>query len=264
MNRNSSAAALVTAVILAIFGAHANESITPGQVVFTNTLGQKFVAVDGTDVLFCVWETRNQDYRQFVQATGRKWDRNGFAGGNSYPAAKVNWEDASFFCSWLTEKEQQAGRLPEGYRYRLPTSKEWSRAVGLQPKSEDPLSIKQVNLPIHFPWEGSWPPPRKSGNYHSELGVETYSNTSPVGAFKPNRFGIYDMGGNLWEWCSDFYKNSIDFRVLRGASWRMKSAGDLLSAVEIGNVSSIKLSTYGFRVVLDKGNSISDSLAAKQ
>ena len=82
-------------------------------------------------------------------------------------------------------------------------------------------------------------------------------SAAPVGRFSPNQFGLFDMGGNVWEWCSDSFKNSIDFRVLRGASWRMRSPGDLLSSIEIGNVGHLRLSTYGFRVVLELGDKIS-------
>ncbi len=220
----------------------------------TNSLGQRFVSVPNTKVLFSVWETRNSDYRAFARSTGRKWSAAGANSGSLYPVVNVSWEDAAFFCAWLTEKERKLGKIGKEDRFRLPTSAEWSIAVGMKPVgASDPLSTT-LAAPIHFPWEGDWPPPKGAGNYHPELGVDSYSTTAPVGSFAPNQFGLYDMGGNVWEWCQDPFKSSIDFRVLRGGSWRMRTAGDLLSSFEIGNTSHLRLSTYGFRVVLERGS----------
>ena len=221
------------------------------KVVFENSLGQKFVKVDGTAALVCIWETRVKDYAVFTSDSDRKRESSGFGQGSTHPAVMISWEDAALFCSWLTKREVASGALPVGAVYRLPTSEEWSLAVGLAGKSKDSLQFSEGPSQVDFPWGGPWPPAEGAGNYHSDVGADSFENTSPVGSFAPNRFGIYDLGGNVWEWCQDSYKNSIDFRVLRGASWRMRSPGDLLSSIEIGNVSHIRLSTYGFRVVLD-------------
>ncbi len=220
--------------------------------VFENSLKMAFVEVPETEVLFSIWETRVQDYRRFVSATGRSWEKAGFSQGETHPATMVSWEDATQFCRWLTREEQEAGVLPEGCRYRLPTSAEWSLAVGLKkPDADDTLAIVNGPSQTEFPWEDTWPPVDDAGNYHPDLNCDSFAYTSPVGSFAQNRFGIYDLGGNVWEWCSDSFKNSIDFRTLRGASWRMRSPGDLLSSFEIGNVGHIQLNTYGFRVVLE-------------
>ncbi|MDF1739055.1 MAG: SUMF1/EgtB/PvdO family nonheme iron enzyme [Verrucomicrobiales bacterium] len=220
--------------------------------VFENSLKMAFVEVPETKVLFSIWETRVQDFRRFVNDTGSRWKPAGFAQGQTHPATMVSWEDATRFCRWLTKREAAAGTLPEGCRYRLPTSAEWSLAVGLKkPDANDTMAMVNGPSQTEFPWEDTWPPLEDAGNYHPELNCDSFSYTSPVGSFKPNRLGIYDLGGNVWEWCSDSFKNSIDFRVLRGASWRMRSPGDLLSSLEIGNVGHIQLNTYGFRVVLE-------------
>jgi formylglycine-generating enzyme required for sulfatase activity len=125
------------------------------------------------------------------------------------------------------------------------------------PDYTDTNALLQGPSQTEFPWEGGWPPSEKAGNYHPDLGCDSFPTTAPVGSFSPNQFGLFDMGGNVWEWCSDSFKNSIDFRILRGASWRMRSPGDLLSSIEIGNVGHIRLTTYGFRVVLELGDDIS-------
>lgn len=230
------------------------------KIEFENSLGQRFVRVEGTNALFCIWETRVQDYEAFSRDAGRKREPAGFGQGATHPAVMISWEDAALFCNWLTRKEIASGKLPAGSVYRLPTSEEWSLAVGLAPKTRDPLRFSEGPSQTEFPWGGPWPPATGAGNYHPDVGADSHTNTSPVGSFSPNRFGIHDLGGNVWEWCQDSYKNSIDFRVLRGASWRMRSPGDLLSSIEIGNVSHIRLPTYGFRIVLE----IPDDTEAKK
>ncbi len=246
---------IVVFLLVAGFCRESGFSQTPTEAVvpvFKNSLKMAFVEVPETKVLFSIWETRVQDYRRFVKDTGRSWKSAGFSQTDVHPATMVSWEDATQFCRWLTKREQAAGSLPRGCRYRLPTSAEWSLAVGLKkPDPTDTMAIVNGPSQTEFPWEGAWPPIDDAGNYHPDLDCDSFSYTSPVGSFAANQFGIYDLGGNVWEWCSDSFKNSIDFRVLRGASWRMRSPGDLLSSFEIGNVGHIQLNTYGFRVVLE-------------
>lgn len=130
--------------------------------------------------------------------------------------------------------------------------------MGLKkPDSSETTILIEAPSQTEFPWNGDWPPHKSAGNYHPDLGCDSFDATAPVGSFSPNEFGLHDMGGNVWEWCADSFKNSIDFRVLRGASWRMRAPGDLLSSLEIGNVGHIRLNTYGFRVVLELGETTS-------
>ncbi|MEN8715866.1 MAG: SUMF1/EgtB/PvdO family nonheme iron enzyme [Verrucomicrobiales bacterium] len=251
---------LLVLLVLLVFAqkpkAYSQDSSSRGN--FENSLEMRFTEVDGARALFSIWETRVKDYRSFVNETKRGWSDPGIIQDNNHPAVMVSWEDATQFCRWLTDKEVKAGRIQEGCRYRLPTSAEWSLAVGLKtPDYTNTSALLQGPSQTEFPWEGSWPPSEKAGNYHPDLGCDSFPTTAPVGSFSPNQFGLFDMGGNVWEWCSDSFKNSIDFRVLRGASWRMRSPGDLLSSIEIGNVGHIRLSTYGFRVVLELGDKIS-------
>ncbi len=71
-----------------------------------NSLGMRFVPVPGTAVLFCVWETRVQDYQVFHEATGRAWNKPGFEQDPTHPAVNINWEDAKAFCDWLRAEVQ--------------------------------------------------------------------------------------------------------------------------------------------------------------
>jgi formylglycine-generating enzyme required for sulfatase activity len=102
-----------------------------------NSLGMIFVPVKGTDVLFCVWETRVEDYQTFVTDTERYWRNPDFDQGRTHPAVLVSWVDANAFCRWLTQKERAEGKIDKNHEYRLPKDAEWSVAVGGE-SSEQP------------------------------------------------------------------------------------------------------------------------------
>lgn len=210
---------------------------------FENSLGMRFVPVETAGLLVSVWETRVRDFRAFTEATGREWEAPDFEQGPDHPAVRVSWGDAVAFCRWLTQKEQEEGLLPEGMRYRLPSSAEWDLAAGLSPEGLGEL----------YQWGDQWPPPHQAGNFHPDLRVDSFPHTAPVGSFTPTPQGLYDLTGNVWEWCADPFNEALDFRVLRGASWRMRTPSDLQTRFRVGNVISLRLDAYGFRVVLDPG-----------
>jgi len=216
-----------------------------------NSLGMKFREVPGTPVLVSVWETRVSDYAAFVRATGRHWEKPDFAQTGTHPVVNVSWEDAMLFCRWLTDKEAQSGKLQPGEAYRLPTSAEWDAAVGLPSR---PAASGPASAPV-FPWGVSWPPPLQLENYGEKLGVDRFPQTAPVGSFAANAHGLHDLGGNVREWCLDSFSGSENLRVLRGASWRMNSAGDLRADAAVGNASDLRFPSYGFRCVLERGAS---------
>jgi formylglycine-generating enzyme required for sulfatase activity len=270
---------------------------------FTNSLGMKFVPAGTPGVLFSVWEARVKDFEAFVEETkhdaignstfgapaytlektadgkGAEWAQKGGSWQNphfptqqtgEHPVVCVSYLDAEAFCAWLTKQDRAAGTIPQTASYRLPTDSEWSRAVG---GSE-------------FPWGESYPPGNEDGNYcgkEAMVGVyEGFSNelvkggykdsaarTAAVGMFKENRFGLYDMGGNVFEWCSTWYtadlndaetkeafpvlkddKGGQTFRVLRGASWFIVVRVDLRSACRNFVDPRGRDDLYGFRVVL--------------
>jgi formylglycine-generating enzyme required for sulfatase activity len=170
---------------------------------FVNSLGMRFVAVPATGVLFSIWETRVRDFEAFVRASGHAWDeRPPFEQEPEHPAVMVSWEDAVAFCAWLSRKE--------GLKYRLPSDDEWDAAVGSG----------------EFPWGDEWPPPPgaanlaggesafavagKSRDQQAVVGYrDGYPFTAPVGSGEPNGAGLYDLAGNVWEYCNDWYTEAV-------------------------------------------------------
>ena len=149
-----------------------------------------------------------------------------------YPVVGLSWDDANAFCKWLTEKESAGGKLPKGMKYRLPTDEEWSRAVGLAKEDGATPKDRDGKNQMDFPWGIGFPPSRaKVGNYADSAFHEKFPNdpsiegytdgyptTAPVGSFASNEDGIYDLGGNVWEWCEDLFEPGGTERAVRGAS----------------------------------------------
>lgn len=229
---------------------------------WTNSLGMPFVPVPGTKVLFCVWDTRVKDYEGFVRAVGREWARPTFSQAPTHPAVNVSWDDAKAFCAWLERKEQGERVLAPGQHYRLPSDKEWSSAVGLPDETGDfPMDKAAKNKDAIYPWGTQWPPPRGAGNYAAGINTDTFEKTSPVGSFPPNKFGLCDMGGNVWQWCEDWFNDNRTTRVLRGACWQSEEANKLLSSVRNPQPPTLRQMHSGFRIVLETPtlNASSDS-----
>jgi tetratricopeptide (TPR) repeat protein len=223
--------------------------------VYENSLGMKFAPVTGTAVLFGVWDVRVVDYRAYASASSRvdgSWKNPGF---ETHPVVNVRWNEVKAFCAWLTEKERREGKISESQSYRLPSDGEWSVAVGLNESSGGTPASKSMAIKGVYPWGTSWPPPSGAGNYDQSLGVDNYAQTSPVGSFAANRFGLYDMGGNVWQCCEDWYDGSQQYRVLRGASWNLSNPDYLLSSFRYRDAPDYRYSNVGFRVVLASDSS---------
>jgi len=212
---------------------------------FVNTLGMKFVPVPGTKVLFCIHVTRKSDYRAYAKANSGvdgSWKKVEYRGvpvskGEDHPVVMVSWEDAKGFCQWLSKKE--------GRKYRLTTDHEWSVAVGIGDRenvSATPVSKSGENGGV-FPWGTQWPPPAGAGNFSDSAAKmkfpdlttidgynDGYVTTSPAMSFKANKFGLYDMGGNVWQWCEDWFDSEHHSRVQRGGSWSEVDREFLLSS----------------------------------
>ena len=102
--------------------------------------------------------------------------------------------------------------------YRLPSDHEWSCAAGIgrQENPEESPQKKTGKIP-GFPWGFTWPPPKGSGNIDPRGLADDFEYTSPLASFPGNANGLYDMAGNVSQWCGDRFGNN-SFAVLRGGS----------------------------------------------
>lgn len=245
---------------------------------FENTLGMRFVPVpitggptDQQRVLFSIWETRVQDFDAFLKVTKQERPSIGFEQGPTHPSAQLSWEDAQAFCHWLTEQEHKAGKLPARLRYRLPLDHEWSCAAGVA-KFEDSATLpakKGYVLNGQFLWGEAWPPPQGVANFAGEEALpllnqpgisnitwvikgyrDPFVTTAPVGSFPANELGLYDLSGNVWEWCEDWLDEKQQNRVLRGHSF-LNNSGEGAKLIARGNsLPSRRPPSFGLRVVL--------------
>ncbi len=249
----------------AFLAARLEKSLGPAEgQPWTNTLGMKFVPVG--KIRISIWETRVQDYEAFCAATGHRRDAPDFPESPTHPVVKVNWFDATAFCKWLTDKEHDENILEERQSYRLPTDLEWSAAVGLPNESGTTPEARDGKISNEFPWGKQWPPPAGVGNYADKSAkrargavIENYNDgfaqTAPAGSFKPNGLGIFDLGGNVWEWCAEGYKGDVagsgrDWGVLRGGSWATSKRTEMQSSYRNVVDRSERDVIYGFRCVL--------------
>jgi formylglycine-generating enzyme required for sulfatase activity len=249
-----------------------------------NTLGMKFVPISGTNVLFSVWETRVQDFEEFVRATnydaikgmlsnredgwrphGDSWKSPGFPQTPQHPVCGVSWEDARAFCVWLTEKERAAGRLASNQLYRLPTDEEWSAAVGLPRENGGTPKERNGKMGEVYWWGKDFPPPKGVGNFPDEsakrgrhadwttiVGYDDgFEDSSPVGTFSATKSGLYDLTGNLWEWCEDFFDGKAGARVLRGGAYSRLGAHHLESSFRLDVAPGRRRGDFGFRCVIE-------------
>ncbi len=239
-------------------------AVVPGGV--ENSLGMKFVPVG--DVMFSVFQTRVKEFETFAKETGLKstlWKDPGFKQGPDHPVVNVTWQEAMTFCKWLSAKEHKDGKLGQNQAYRLPTDLEWSKAVGLPEESGRTPEARDMGVPEIYPWGSAWPPPPGAGNYTgeetgSDVAIKGYDDgyawTSPVGSFQPNKYGLYDMGGNVWQWCMDSWNSDQKAKVLRGASWYNGALKlSLLSSCRVHAAPDSSTDNYGFRCVIASGDS---------
>lgn len=188
------------------------------------------------------------------------WRNPGFEQGDDHPVVNVTWNDAMAMSKWLSEKE--------GVRYRLPTEAEWEYAArsGTQTRynsGNDVQSLLKVANLFDADAKKNWP---KWASYALD-GHDGFEFTAPVGSFAPNAFGLYDMHGNVWEWCADWYDDhyyarsplndplgpeSGNVHVRRGGSWHTWPFY-VRSSYRNWNSSTTRYTLVGIRLLREAG-----------
>jgi formylglycine-generating enzyme required for sulfatase activity len=234
-----------------------------------SSLGSKFVAIPGTPALLAVYETTVADWQAFLSATQYEWDyKPHFEQGPDHPVIGVTLEDARAFCGWLTEKDRTAGIITTAQSYRLPARADWDAAAGLMRTRKPDLTVEEkVDDERTFPWGLDWPPPAKTGNL-AENEIPGYSDgfpfTAPVGQFTPSAEGLYDLTGNVWEWCWDPEIRAEQVGVLRGGSWAYFRQECLRSSYLYTVPLDMRMPTIGFRCVFEDKQRTAVMLAAAE
>ncbi len=211
---------------------------------YTNTLNMKFVRVPGLDVLVSIWETRNRDYQAYCAAEGIDHRDIGLIQNDLHPVVRVSYEEARAFCKWLSKKENR--------RYRLPTDAEWSQFVGLSNEQGETPAEKSYYAAKVYPWGGDFPPPPKVANLAT--GGDEFEDTAPVGRHGPSKFGLYDISGNVWEWCGTKFNapQMPSAYVVRGGGWGDPNEVAARSGHRYwADRNHVASDSIGFRVVLD-------------
>ena len=169
--------------------------------------------------------------------------------GEKRPVEQVSWHDAIAFCQKLSKKT--------GNLYRLPSEAEWEYAC--RAGTTTPFYFGETIIPDLVNFDGN-------STYGSAPKGIYREQTIDVGSFPPNGFGLYDMHGNVWEWCEDYWHSNYNgapidgrvwvdpdasenaYRLLRGGSW-LSTPQDCRSAVRYSNSPGYRSFIIGFRVV---------------
>jgi len=138
-----------------------------------------------------------------------------FKGDPQRPVEKITWFEAAAYCTEVTKRERVAGHLPADYEYRLPTEAEWEYAC-----RAGTTNFFSFGDNAGEAGQYAWTMENASGTPH------------PVGQKRPNAWGLYDMHGNVWEWCNDWFApypataltnpigpTNSDYKVFRGGGW---------------------------------------------
>jgi formylglycine-generating enzyme required for sulfatase activity len=234
--------ALVERLLAEADAAHA---LVPASI--TNNLGMKMLWCPPGEFLMGSPENENQVQVQISKGfwmartpvTQGQWQAlmgnnpSYFKGSKDLPVEQVSWDDAVEFCDKLNAQES----LPSGYRYALPTEAQWEYAC--RAGTTTPFHFGSALNGTEANCDGTWP-------YGTEIKGPYLERTTVVGSYPPNAWGLYDMHGNVSEWCEDMYDASGSSRVGRGGSWLL-SASDCRAANRSWSDPGRRSNLLGFR-----------------
>lgn len=200
------------------------------------------------------YETTQGQWSALMESFARKPDR---GVGDDFPVYWVNYVEAAEFCRRLTTRARTSGSLPKNWEIRLPTEAQWEYAcragTAAATSFGDRLSAEQANVGAPYPGSG---PPNSDGK------------STKVGSYPANAWGLYDMHGNVWEWCRDWYHRQLPggtdpdlsvekgemnrdgtySRVRRGGAW-IEQGWACRSAMRLRYEPERRSDHIGFRVV---------------
>lgn len=235
-----------------------------GAVVFgkswQNSLAIKFVPLG--KAMLASTETRRKEFAEFAKATNQPTvDGRVLDADPDLPITMVNRSEAEQFCRWLTDRERAQGLLEPDQEYRLPSDDEWSMAAYLSRELGSTPSERSLRIEGIYPWGFIWPPPTKSGNYldrtadsSGKKAIAGYNDgiadAAPVGSYRADGRGLFDLSGNVWEWVADPWKDMPDQGVLRGGSFTTAERQELLASFRRQASAGERHPDAGFRLLL--------------
>ncbi|MDZ4788900.1 MAG: SUMF1/EgtB/PvdO family nonheme iron enzyme [Blastochloris sp.] len=186
---------------------------------FTAGNGMKMNWVAPLKIWVGVYEVTQEEYKMVMGVNPSEFQ------GTRKPVEKVNWNEAQDFCLKLTNADRASGLLPESMKYQLPTERQWE------------LFVADTRL-------------------RDAVTTETRERTTTenVGSLGNNQYGLYDLRGNVSEWCEDIYKPSENWRTLRGASWNNSNPTQLDLSYRFFSEPNERSYDVGFRVVMSTGS----------
>lgn len=222
---------------------------------FSNPQRMDFLPVEGLSILVGKTEVSMNQVQQWMKEEGKRLATTYFESGPNDPVVNISWEDATAFCAWLTARDRASGLLPEKARYRLPTDQEWSAFAGLKNEQGADPALRHQSNKTQYPWGNAWPPKGSNANLdapHVQGGMQdSFAYTAPVGSSLASELGIYDLGGNVSEWCEDSWPGLPDEHVIRGGSWIMSSSDALLTSARQHAARTTTRFDLGLRCVID-------------
>jgi formylglycine-generating enzyme required for sulfatase activity len=250
--------------------------------------------IDKSEVTKKLWD----EVYQWAITNGYNFEFGAQSVASNHPVHSITWYDAA---KWCNARSEQEGRVPAYYTslaqtnvyrsgqinlqaywvqwnagYRLPTEAEWEKAArggvdGNRFPWSDTNTIAHSRANYFSFWQGEQPfypyDVSSTSGYHPMFSAGAVPYTSPAGYFAANGYGLYDMAGNVWEWCWDWWSDNYyssspgsnplgtpsgSYRILRGGSWATDASGCRTANRGNGTPES-SFNSIGFRSVLPQG-----------